>query len=124
VNNEESSPKHEIWQTRSQFNGSAISTLLQGHCRESIKRPIDEAAALGAKRLIDHAVHQLMRAGWGKLATSRSQVRLDFLFNQANDRIRNWHGLAASDRLPGADGKKSRADKNRRNNSADGERRE
>jgi hypothetical protein len=30
-------------------------------------------------------------------------MRLDFLFNQANDRIRNCPGLAASDRLWGAE---------------------
>src|ERR1700678_4731772 len=41
VNNEESGPIHEIWQTPgNHFNGSSISTLLEGYCRESIKRPI------------------------------------------------------------------------------------
>jgi hypothetical protein len=41
VNNEESGPKHQIWQTPGDhFNGSSISTLLEGYCRESIKRPI------------------------------------------------------------------------------------
>src|SRR5882757_7989600 len=30
-------------------------------------------------------------------------MRLDFLFNQANDRIRNCLGLAASDRLSGVE---------------------
>ena len=77
------------------------------------------AVGLGAKRLIDHAVHQLMRAGWGELATSRSQVRLDFLFNQANDRIRNWARPGCFRQTPGRGRNTSRADKNRRNNSAE-----
>src|SRR6476660_308944 len=44
-------------------------------------------------------------------------MRLDFLFNQANDRIRNCTRLAASDRLSGAE-KTGQAGKNRRNYSA------
>src|SRR5712664_2036694 len=39
--------------------------------------------------------------------------RLDFLFNQTNDRIRTRLGLAASDRLPGAGGKASQSGQER-----------
>jgi hypothetical protein len=54
-----------------------------------------------------------------KLATSRCQVRLDFLFNQANDRIRKLAQPCCFREITGADGKTGRAGKNRRENSAD-----
>jgi hypothetical protein len=45
-------------------------------------------------------------------------MRLDFLFNQANDRIRNCLGLAAFDKLSGTE-TMGQAGKSRRNYSAD-----
>jgi hypothetical protein len=69
---------------RNRLNGSPISTLLEGYCRESIKRPIGETIRFSrlagpsrprwfaglcwyeagrGKSFIDHAVHQYALAG-------------------------------------------------------------